>query len=277
MPQYNYSDIKFQIKGKIGIIQFNRPKSLNSFGGRLIIDTIHALRVLDNHPDTVFTVVTAAGRFFSSGADVKAESERGGQFYHSDAEKKLAIVNQISGNTQLVSSLILHRKVLVLAMNGPAVGGGAAWFQGVADIVLASTTTWLQCPFSALALVPEFGSAGSFPQSIGVHRANDILMLGRKIAVDELLQWGMVNRVFEHEGFHDKVVQYLQEQLDVNDGKSMLEAKRLMNVPLQRGRLASLYEAVDAVAERFVEDAPIQRFAEKSRLLEAKSKRQSKL
>jgi peroxisomal 3,2-trans-enoyl-CoA isomerase len=166
--------------------------------------------------------------------------------------------------------LINHHKVLVLAMNGPAVGGGAAWFQGVADIVLASTATWLQCPFSALGLVPEFGSAGNLPPSIGVHRANDILMLGRKITVEELLQWGMVNRVFEHEGFHDQVIQFLEEQLDVNDGKSMLEAKRLMNVPLRRDRLLSLYEAVDAVAERFVEDAPVQRFIEKTRLLQGK-------
>lgn len=198
-----------------------------------------------------------------------AESKRGARLsYTSDAEKKLTVVNQISGNTQLVHSLINHRKVLVLAMNGPAVGGGAAWFQGVADIVLASTTTWLQCPFSALGLVPEFGSAGSFPQSIGVHRANDILMLGRKVTVDELLQWGMVNRVLEHQGFHDHVLRFLDEQLDVNDGKSMLEAKRLMTGPLRRGRLISLYEAVDAVAERFVEDAPVQRFAEKTRLMD---------
>ncbi len=181
------------------------------------------------------------------------------------------MVNRISGNTQLVSSLISHRKVLVLAMNGPAVGGGAAWFQGVADIVFASTTTWLQCPFSALGLVPEFGSAGNFPQSIGVHRANEILLLGRKITVEELLQWGMVNRVFEHEGFHDQVIHFLEAQLELNDGKSMLEAKRLMNTSLKRGRLLSLYEAVDAVAERFVEDAPVQRFLDKTRLLQGQS------
>lgn len=32
-----YSDIKFEIKGQIGIITFNRPKALNSFGGNLIV------------------------------------------------------------------------------------------------------------------------------------------------------------------------------------------------------------------------------------------------
>jgi peroxisomal 3,2-trans-enoyl-CoA isomerase len=84
-----YPDIEFTIKNKIGIIkvrppflpmnlllttfpqQFNRPKALNSFGGSLIPSTIAALRFLNTHPDTVFTVLTGEGRFFSAGADVK--------------------------------------------------------------------------------------------------------------------------------------------------------------------------------------------------------------
>lgn len=36
----------------------------------MIEDTIGALRELDEHPDTTFTVITGEGRFFSSGADV---------------------------------------------------------------------------------------------------------------------------------------------------------------------------------------------------------------
>lgn len=53
------------------IAQFNRPKSLNSFGGDLIQNTISALRLLNEHPETIFTVITGEGRFFSAGADVK--------------------------------------------------------------------------------------------------------------------------------------------------------------------------------------------------------------
>jgi peroxisomal 3,2-trans-enoyl-CoA isomerase len=51
--------------------QLNRPKSLNAFGGRSLLDLVSALRELNEHPDTVFTVLTGEGRFFSSGADVK--------------------------------------------------------------------------------------------------------------------------------------------------------------------------------------------------------------
>jgi peroxisomal 3,2-trans-enoyl-CoA isomerase len=86
-----YEDIVLEITGQIGIIkvlssfslpvhpshifkQFNRPKSLNAFGGKLMQETISAIRELNEHPDTVFTVLTGEGRFFSAGADVRGES-----------------------------------------------------------------------------------------------------------------------------------------------------------------------------------------------------------
>ena len=167
----------------------------------------------------------------------------------------------------MLRSMIDHRKVLVLALNGPAVGGGAAWFPGVADIVLAADSSWLQVPFSALGLVPEFGSATSFYHSLGAHRTNDFLMFGRKLTVQELEQWGLVNRIFPTQGFQSKVVEFLEEQLSINDGKSMMEAKRLQNLPLRRDRMLAVYDAAEALAERFVEDAPKQRFADKNKLL----------
>lgn len=89
MASNKYTDIILEIKGQIGIIkvatnlrhfwcivlitlyQFNRPKALNSFGGSLMVDIIGALRELNEHTETVFTVVTGEGRFFSAGADVK--------------------------------------------------------------------------------------------------------------------------------------------------------------------------------------------------------------
>ena len=165
-------------------------------------------------------------------------------------------------------SMIDHRKVFVLALNGPAVGGGAGWFEGVADIVLAVEGAYLQVPFSALGLVPENGSATLFAQSVGVRRANDFLMFGRQMTVEELEKWGLINRIFPKEGFHDTVVKFLEDQLEVNDGKSMMESKRLQNAPLRDGRIMAVYNAVEALAERFVNGAPIQRFADKKKLLE---------
>jgi len=171
----------------------------------------------------------------------------------------------------MLRSIIDHKKVFVLALNGPGVGGGAAWFEGVADIVLASESAYLQVPFSALGLVPENGSAINFAQSMGVHRTNDFFMFGRKLSAQELLDWGLVNRIFPADGFQASVKGFLEEQLKVNDGKSMMEAKRLQNAPLRDGRMLAVVNSIDALAERFIEGAPFQRFAEKKAEMEGKS------
>jgi enoyl-CoA hydratase/carnithine racemase len=171
---------------------------------------------------------------------------------------------------EMIRSAIDHKKVFILALNGPGVGGGAAWFQGIADIVLAASGAWLQVPFSQLGLVPENGSIVSWAQSMGVHRANEFLMFGRKMTVEELESWGLVNKVFPLEGFHDSVVGFLEEQLAVNDGLAMMETKRLANLPLREGRINALYNAFDALAERSVDGESTRRFQARIKELEGK-------
>lgn len=40
----------------------------------MVPEAIDALRILNDHPDTAFTVITGEGRFFSAGADVRGMS-----------------------------------------------------------------------------------------------------------------------------------------------------------------------------------------------------------
>lgn len=127
--------------------------------------------------------------------------------------------------------------------------------------------------------MPENGSALSFAQSIGIHRANDFLMFGRKLSAQELLDAGMYNYVWDTTGdaFQQKVVSFLEEQLADKDGKSMIEMKRLQNAPIRDQRMIAVVNAVDALAERFVEGAPKARFEMKVKELEEKSKARAKI
>jgi peroxisomal 3,2-trans-enoyl-CoA isomerase len=108
---------------------------------------------------------------------------------------------------------------------------------------------------------------------MGVHRANEFLMFGKKMTVEELEQWGLVNQIFPKEDFHKHVIGYLEEQLRVNDGKSMLETKRLANAPLRDDRMIAVYNAFDALAERSVDGASQSRFAARKKELESQLKR----
>lgn len=167
--------------------------------------------------------------------------------------------------------MIEHKKVLVLAMNGPGVGAGAAWFQGSSDIFYMADDAWLQVVFSELGLIPESGSAINWANSIGVHRANDWLMFGGKASAQELLQMGMVNKLFPKEGFHDSVHGYLKEMLSARSGKSMMEMKRLQNKSVRDQRILALFEAWQALAERFVDGEPSVRMKAKMEELAGES------
>ena len=35
---------------------------------------VDAMRILNDHPDTIFTIITGEGRFFCSGADVTSKN-----------------------------------------------------------------------------------------------------------------------------------------------------------------------------------------------------------
>lgn len=55
------------------MLQLNRPDSLNAFTQDMLTEALNAVRELNEHPDTVFTVLTGEGRFFSAGADIRGE------------------------------------------------------------------------------------------------------------------------------------------------------------------------------------------------------------
>jgi Delta3-Delta2-enoyl-CoA isomerase len=150
VPKFN--DVIVSITNGVGTIKLNRPKALNSFGGTLMLDIVGGLRYLNNHPDTYFTVITGEGRFFSSGADVKATGGRPSNPNMADHEKKVAFTSQYSLAVELLRSLIDHKKVLVLALNGPGVGGGAAWFTGVCEYLLS------KCPGLKMSVLTCIGS-----------------------------------------------------------------------------------------------------------------------
>ncbi len=58
---------------------------------------------------------------------------------------------------------------------------------------LPPTHAGFRCPFSALGLVPEFGSYINISQTMGVYRANEFLMMGWNLTARELESFGLVN------------------------------------------------------------------------------------
>jgi peroxisomal 3,2-trans-enoyl-CoA isomerase len=54
--------------------------------------------------------------------------------------------------------------------------------------------TWLSVPFTFLGIVAEGGSSVTFANRMGVARANDVLLWGKKMTADELLTSGFIKQ-----------------------------------------------------------------------------------
>jgi peroxisomal 3,2-trans-enoyl-CoA isomerase len=99
-------------------------------------------------------------------------------------------------------SLIRFPKIFAAAVNGPAVGIAVTLLMHC-DLVHCSNTATLWAPFTRLALVPELCSSATFIESHGLSKANELLLLGRKIDARTAMDWNICSKVVNTEEVND--------------------------------------------------------------------------
>ena len=158
-----------------------------------------------------------------------------------------------------------HPKILVIALNGPVIGLSAA-LTGVADFIYAAPHTYLLTPFSSLGLVSEGGASIGFVQRMGISKANEALIMSKRLTCEELVQCGYVNKVFdtkpnEQEKFLDLVLKEVDERLGphlVPD--SLTKIKALIRKPYKDALDAQGVAEVYGGIEVFMKGIPQEEF-----------------
>lgn len=135
----------------------------------------------------------------------------------------------VNNNLDVARAFYSHSKILVTALNGPVIGLSASLIAH-SDFIYAVPDAYLLTPFSSLGLVAEGGASVAFQHRMGPGKANEALILGRKIPVSELVQVGFVNQVFKDKNnFRAQVLEYLRQTFGSHlIGSSLLGTKALM-------------------------------------------------
>jgi peroxisomal 3,2-trans-enoyl-CoA isomerase len=142
----------------------------------------------------------------------------------------------VANNINTTQAFYSHPKILVTALNGPAVGLSAALI-GFSDFIYAAPHAFILTPFSSLGLVAEGGASRGFVQRMGIAKANEALIMSKRITSEELVKCGFVNEVFdtkpnEQEKFLELVLKEVDNRLGghlVSD--SMTKIKALIRKP----------------------------------------------
>lgn len=167
---------------------------------------------------------------------------------------KEVLTGLVPFNINITRAFSQHPKILVVGLNGPAVGLSAA-IVAHADFIYAAPHAYLFAPFSSLGLVTEGGTSLTFVQRLGVSKAKEALIMSRRILAPELERCGFVNKIIPVEKeqdqlFTQKVLEEVDERLgDHLIGDSMLKIKQLMRRPdadnLELLNLAEAFGAMD--------------------------------
>ncbi|GAA6020219.1 hypothetical protein JCM11491_003852 [Sporobolomyces phaffii] len=247
-----------EIRAPYAIITFNTPEKKNAMDVVLYKRLSTLLQQVDKMDEVKITVLTGKGDFFSAGADVKAARTS-----FDDAEARINSLKRLTeGNMDLGRAFYQHSKVLVAALNGPAIGLSAGLL-GHVDFVYCVENAYLLTPFSAISLVCEGGASETFPRRMGLARANEALLMGKKLSSQELFQCGFVNHVFpaQRDGkFGETVLKYLDEQFGGVDLEAVLISKRLIKATYPNSDTANIREVFEG-AERFATGKPQAVFA----------------
>lgn len=155
----------------------------------------------------------------------------------------------VANNLNITRAFYTHPKILVTALNGPAIGLAAALIS-FSDFIFSVPTAFIMTPFSSLGLVTEGGASYGFVQRMGIAKANVALIQSRRIPADELLALGFVTKIFPPEAFLEDVLKEIDDTMGAHlVSSSMLRIKSLIRHRQQREmdeqNVVELFEGLD--------------------------------
>jgi enoyl-CoA hydratase/carnithine racemase len=214
----NYETIQVEREGRVGIVRWNRPDSLNSFNQTMYAEWIEAYDEFNVDPTIGAVVCTGNGRAYSSGADI-GDFER--SFTGSEAP-----VGKHPPHAAFEPWYMAEGKPTIAAVNGVAIGIGFTsilWY----DVILASTQARFSARFAAIGLTPELSSSWMLPRLIGLQRAKEMMLTGRIWDAEQAKDLGLVREVVEHEDLLPRAIE-LASEIANNPPQTLRIIKRMM-------------------------------------------------
>ena len=185
--------------GAVLLITLNRAKA-NAIDALTSHAMGEAFVNFANDPSLSVAVVTGSGeRFFSAGWDLKAAAE--GEAVDADFGR-----GGFAGLTELWDL----DKPVIAAVNGYAAGGGFE-LALAADLIIAANHAQFFLPEATLGIIPDSGGVLRLPQRLPQAVAMDMLMSGRRMAVEEAMHFGLINRHCDGEQLLEQALAWAQE------------------------------------------------------------------
>ena len=210
--------VKVESKERVVHVTLDRPP-LNVLDITLLreLDAVLARCAQDSTSDAI--VIQGAGqRAFSAGVDIRDHTR----------EKVPEMLDVVHG---VIRKLLVLPQVTIARVYGLCLGGGCE-LASSCDFVIASEDSTFATPEIQVGCYPPVALA-RFSALIGYHRAAEMILTGRKVAAQEALAIGLVNRVFPGDQLESGLESLLEELLGKSGAVLRIALKGLRELALK--------------------------------------------
>ncbi|MFE6888569.1 enoyl-CoA hydratase/isomerase family protein [Streptomyces sp. NPDC057694] len=233
-----HQQVLHRIENGVSWITLNRPEAMNAVTWDQRERIITLLEEATTTPTTRAVIITATGKGFCAGADLRnapGTDER----IPGDVARTIRL-----GAQRLIAAILDCEKPVIAAVNGTAAGIGAH-LALACDLVLAAESARFIEVFARRALVPDGGGAYLLPRLIGPHRAKELMFFGDAVPAADAHALGLVNRVVPDDDLA-KTARDWAERLATGPTRALALTKQLVNASLDSDRATAFAAEANA-------------------------------
>lgn len=199
-------------------LALNRPKKGNSISVEMSSSIVDAVRALVEDNTVRVIVLTGSGESFCTGMDLNLNPAQ---------TSPDMLLERGTKGIDMFEALYHCKKPIIARINGPALGGG--WgLVFTTDLRVALRKAFFWIPDVKRGIVPAIISCYIVPE-VGICKAKDLMLTGRKVTADEAKELGVVNVVVDTIEELDAKVKEYTDQLLASATTAMAETKTLIN------------------------------------------------
>lgn len=188
-------------------VTFTRDRKLNAIDDEMTAALWEGVRALRDREDIRVLVITAEGRYFSAGIDLKSERGRGGGVTAATPSAGAVFRKSYREHHLLYDEMEAIEKPVILAAQGPCLGAGLE-MAGSCDFRFASPATRFRLPEVGLGTIAGSGGVSRITRLLGPHWAKWLAMAGEEIDAETARMIGLVHAIYPESGFAEKVHEF---------------------------------------------------------------------
>lgn len=213
-----FDTLRFEKRDGVAVVTLCRPDVINVFNVRMRDELSEALSAVRDDAGVRGLLIAGDGeRGFCAGADLTEFGSAPSQ----------AVARYVRWARDLWSALAELPKPTMAAVHGYCFGSGLE-IAALCDLRIASQNAVFALPEASLGLIPAAGGTQSLPRIVGLPRAVELALTGRRMTSGEAVRAGFVDWLVPREQLHVVAEARLRDVASAPAGALVL-AKRAVN------------------------------------------------